>query len=172
MHQFRMIWIPLVLSAGLVLGQTTASKTANTPIAEMANAVTVCAETQACELTAVSNTAAVFQFGAVAAWCQTFTNPTLPIAVSYTSANPALCAYDPAPNVVKTLVVQQMATAFTVTVTLDGTITVVPVPALAVTSPPATGPTPVSTFPALCTNYSDTSFKCVATGPVVAVVAK
>lgn len=151
----------------ILLTVSAAAQTA--PVALMPNAVKICTEAQNCDLTAVSNTAAVFQFGAGtgSTWCQTFTNPKLPIAVSYTSPNPALCAYDPAPNVVKTLVAQQAAAAYTVTVTINGAVTVVPVPAL-----PPSGPVPISTFPALCTNYSDTSFICKATGPVVPVVAQ
>lgn len=164
MKIIRQIALCLIVAVDLVSFAQTTAKTTATPIPEIANAVNICTEAQTCVLTAVSNTAAVFQFGAGTTWCQTFTNPKLPITVSWTTPNPALCPYDPIQNVSKTLVAQQTTTAYTVTVTLAGVTTVVPVPALV---PP--GPTPVSTFPALCTNYSDTSFVCKATGPVVPV---
>jgi hypothetical protein len=115
-----------------------------TPIPEIPNAVPICTEAQTCVLTSVSSTSAVFQFGAGTTWCTTFTNPKLPITVSWTSANPPLCPFDPIPNVVKTLVAQQGTTAYTVGFTLSGQANTKTIAALGPTTPTITWATPAS----------------------------
>lgn len=157
---------------------------AQTPIVEMPNAISICTESQACVITAVS-APAVFQFGAGSTWCQTFTAAKLPVPVQYaTPANTALCQYDPAPNVNKTLAAKQSNTAYTVTYTLAGVkqpvkiiaalAVVVPPPVPTPTPAPAPAPkpppiVPISQTPCLCTEFSDNHFECVATGPKTAV---
>lgn len=110
---FRKLFLPLFLAiAGAAFAQT--------PVAEVATPVTICTESQACVITAISDTTAVLQFGTGSTWCTTITNPKLPLTVSWASANPALCPFDPAVGVNKTLVAQQKATAYTVTFSLAG----------------------------------------------------
>lgn len=140
---------------------------AQKPIALMPNAISICTESQACVITNVTDPNAVFQFGAGTTWCQTFNTPKVPVTVNYIPVNPTLCSYDPASNTEKTLMAQQRNTTYMVTYTLDGKIQPVKtIPGLLVL------PVAVSTFPALCINYSDTTFSCTATGPVTPVAAK
>lgn len=96
-------------------------------------------------ITAISSPTAVLQFGIGNTWCATtVTAPKLPFLVSYTTPpNTALCATDPAPNVVKSIVGGQQTQPYAVTYTINGTATsvTVTIPAL----PPPVGPTVVST---------------------------
>lgn len=140
---------------------------AQTAIPPMVNSIPICTESQACVITAISDPNAVFQFGAGPTWCQMFNTPKqLPLAVTYTPPNSALCKYDPAVGVTKILAAQQRNTTFFVTYTLAGKVQpVMTIPGLLTATA-----TPVSTFPAICTNYSDATFICAATGPVTPVV--
>ena len=114
-----------------------------TPIPEIPNATTVCSESTNCFVTSSTGVGTIYQFGAGTTWCQTFTNPTYPLKVSYTNPNTQLCPYDPAPGVVKSLVAGQQATAYTVTTTQNGHTVVVPIPAHVV-------PPPSTTYPVNC----------------------
>lgn len=98
-------------------------------------------------ITAVSSPSAVFQFGIGTNWCATtITSPKLPMLVTYTTPPTlALCAIDPAPGVVKSIVAQQQSSAYTVTYTINGTSTKVTIPALPVTPTPPTYVTTCST---------------------------
>lgn len=149
----------------MLLFQTTP---ANTPVAEIANAVQVCAET--CTITAISSSTAVAQFGVGSTWCPTtITAPKLPLIVSYTTPNLALCGFDPAPNVQKFIVFQQQSTAYTVGYSINGVAqTPKTIPAL-VSTPPPTTPTVTSTISCTTsnvavTNYSDGTFQVTGTG--------
>ena len=82
-------------------------------------ATTLCSEANQCVITAVSSPTAAIYFGTGTTWCATPVNLTpLPVHVSYTSVNPALCATDPAPGVAKSIVAVQQAAAYTITYTL------------------------------------------------------
>lgn len=145
------------------------SAMAQTPISQMPNAIPICTDSQACVITAVSDPNARFQFGAGTTWCQTFNTPAMPLAVSSTPVNLLLCKYDPAPNQGKTLLAQQRNTPYAVTYRLNGIVQPVKtIPGLVTI--PTSVPAAISTFPAICTNYSDTTFSCTATGPVTPVV--
>lgn len=96
------------------------------PGPEAANVVTVCSE--GCTVTAISSATAVLQFGAGVKW-NTITAPALPLLASCLSACPQV-GNDPDPSIAKTLVAEQQATAYTVT--LAGVSTPITVPALAV----------------------------------------
>ena len=79
----------------------------------------MCSEANQCVITAVSSPTAAIYFGTGTTWCATPVNLTpLPVHVSYTSVNPALCATDPAPGVAKSIVAVQQAAAYTITYTL------------------------------------------------------
>lgn len=157
-----------IRSVIFVLAILVGSAMAQSPISQMPNATPICTDSQVCVITAVSDPNARFQFGAGTTWCQTFNTPAMPLAVSSTPVNLLLCKYDPAPNQGKTLLAQQRNTSYTVTYSLNGVVQPVKtIQGLLVTAPT---PTAVSTFPAICTNYSDTTFICTATGPVTPVV--
>lgn len=102
-------------------------------------------------ITAVSNPSAQMWFGIGTTYCATPANiSVMPLFVSYTSVNPALCATDPAPNVVKQIVAQQQATAYTVTYTsVAGKVVVVSIPAL---PPPTLNCTGTATMPTSTSN--------------------
>lgn len=137
-----------------------------TPVALMPNSVTICNE--GCTITAISTSTAVLQFGVGSTWGQTFTSPKLPLLISYTVPNNILSSFDPAPGIIKGLNAQEQSESYTVTYSLNGKSVTVAVPALKPVSPPA--PTPISTFPATCTVFSDNTFSCTATGSVTSVV--
>jgi hypothetical protein len=109
---------------------------AQTPGPQLTNTVTIC-PTEGCTVTAISSATAVLQFGVGSTW-NTITSPTLPLLASCLSACPQVGG-DPAPGVVKSLVAQQQAAAYTVTLS-DGTV--IPVPAL-----PQPAPTSLATSP-------------------------
>jgi hypothetical protein len=211
--------------------QTTA--VVQTSVARMPNAVKVCAENAS--LTAMP-VGTVYQFGTGTTWTpaatSTATVPKMPFLVTFTNF-----PFDPAPNVLKELDVQQQAKAYAVTcggvttqipalvvtpiapVITWATPSAVPVgttlsptqlnatantPGTFVYTPPAgtvlstvgttalsvvftptdtvhfttgkasvsltvSGKIPVSSFPATCITYSDSSFNCTQTGPATVV---
>lgn len=128
------------------------------PAAEIQNAYSIGPE--GITLTAISSPSAVFQFGVGTTWCATtFSNPKLPLLISWSSPNTVICPTDPAPGIVKTLVAQQQATAYTVTYTQGGKTTVVTVPALPlpVTPTPTASPAPGTFTVAQTVTLSDTT---------------
>lgn len=91
---------------------------AQTPGPQLPNTVPICA-TEGCTVTAISSPTAVLQFGAGATW-NTITAPTLPMLADCNAACPQVGG-DPASGVPKSLVAQEQATAYTVTLS-DGTV--------------------------------------------------
>jgi hypothetical protein len=122
-------------------GVAVAHCVAQSPVAEAPNMLPVCQES--CTITAISNPAAVLQFGVGSTWNPTFSNPTLPLAVSDAgSVNPALgSTTDPANGTTKTLAAQQLpTTSYTVTCTGCNPTTVT-IPAQVCTAIPTNWPT-------------------------------
>jgi hypothetical protein len=122
----------------LILTAFVSVASAQTPVAEMANATLIGPE--GITITSISVTNAVLQFGIGTTWCTTVTAPKLPLLVSYVSPNPALCPFDPKPNVAKSIVAQQQTASYNVVYHNAGstnTVTVT-VPALPPPPPPPT----------------------------------
>lgn len=117
-----------------------AQSTTSAPVPLMANAVAVCPEGSS--VTAIPP-GTVYQFGAGSGSTYTppatvtATSPSVPFSTSYDPTNP-LYPFDPDQYVVKTLFVQQRATAYTVSCLLAGNSapTVFSIPALAPPAPP------------------------------------
>ena len=120
---------------------------AQTPIAQAPNMVRVCIA--ACTVTASTNPAAVFQFGEVKGWANTFT-ATLPLYVNYTNERllgqgSILWTAAYAPNELDA----QMTTA-AYKLTLQGGA-VVTIPALSIVAPPVIMPIPPVVTPIVVT---------------------
>jgi hypothetical protein len=112
----------------LIFSLSSAIAIAQVPIAEISNATLVGPE--GIVITAISSPTAVLQFGIGSTWCSTITAPKLPLIVSYSTPNLALCPFDPAKNNIKSIVAQQQVTSYTITYTTGKTSTVVTIPAL------------------------------------------
>jgi hypothetical protein len=137
------------LQLAVILGSLPAF--AQTPTAQVSNAVSICTESQACVITAISDPNARFQFGAGNTWCQAFSTPKLPITVTSTSP---VCSYNPAPGVDKTLAGQQRNTTYFVTYSLGGkTQPVKTIPGL------LSVPTIVASYNCMINVYSDGTFQ-------------
>lgn len=120
-------------------------------VPQMPNPVSICAESQACVVTTVSDPNARFQLGAGSAWCPTFNTPTLPFTV--TSSNP-VCASNSVQKMDTTLSGQQRNTTYFVTYTLGGVVQPVKtVVGLLVT------PTVIASYNCTINVYSDGTFQ-------------